>query len=431
MKIEYITASDFAAVLKKRFLWILIIVLVAALLGLCAGVLLPDRYGATSTFYVRNLQSEQYLETNGLTSSQLAVVQTLAKDYAALVTESDLLLERMIKNHDLALPREAVRNMLCATPDGVMIRVSATARDAASANAVIAALQAEFPTFVQETAWPNVSADFTCVILLQEAMDAALVGIHPLWLSCTAALAAFVLAYFCFLLSFLFGNRLHDAQEVARVFPEVRVLGRMPAVESTADAAEHFYALRERLAYQNKTWLFTSALAGEGKSFLLWHLAVSYATAGKRVLVVDADIRAFEKNVNLQPESEHGFTDLLADEKTDPAALVRPTEREGLFVLPIGQLPVSPADLPLGERVREMLEKLCDAYDVILVDAPAIHTAPDAPLLSPLFDGVVLVAAMKRCGARELRAAMHEIENAKGVLGGIVLNDLPKSQKIK
>ena len=51
--------------------------------------------------------------------------------------------------------------------------------------------------------------------------------------------------------------------------------------------------------------------------------------------------------------------------------------------------------------------------------------------VSALFDGVVLVAAMKRCGARELRAAMHEIENAKGVLGGIVLNDLPKSQKIK
>ncbi len=429
MKTEYITAGDFAAVLKKRFLWILIIVLVAALIGFSVGLLLPDSYSATATFYVRNLQSEKFLEANGLTSSQLAVVQTMAKEYAFLVTGSDALLDRMIKNHELTLPREAVRDMMNATSDSVMIKVSATARDAASANAVIAALEAEFPAFIQETAWPNLSVDFTCVILLQEAGEAELVGVHPLWLTVASAAAAFLLAYFYFLISFLFGNRLHDREEVARVFPEVRVLGYIPLVASEADAAEHFYALRERLAYTNKTWLFTSAGARVGKSFLLWHLAKSFATAGKRVLVVDADLRAFEKIANFLPESEHGFTDLLAGAKKDPAELVKKTECNNLFVLPIGQLPVSPADHPFGERVKTMLDRLSGAYDVIFVDSPAIHTAPDATLLSPLFDGVVLVAAMKQCGARELRAAVHEITNAKGTLGGIVLNDLPKFQK--
>lgn len=429
MKTEYVTAGDLAVVLKKRFLWILIIVLAVALIALTVGLVLPDRYAATATFYVRNLQSEKYLEVSGLTSSQLAVVQTMAKEYAALVTGSDELLDRMIKTHELTLPREAVREMLFATTDGVMINVRVSAREAASVNAVIAALQAEFPALVQELAWPNLGADFTCVVLLRESTGAAVVNTHPLILSAIGAAAAFVLSYLWFFLVFLFGNRLHDAEEVSRALPDVRVLGQIPLVASDADAAEHFYALRERLNRTDKAFLFTSAERGTGKSFLLWHLAVSYATAGKRVLVVDADLRAFEKNPRLMPESEHGFADFLAGEIRDPARLVKPTERKNLFVLPIGQLPVSPADHPLGERVEALLGVLTKQYDVVLVDSPAIHTAPDASLLAPLFDGVVLVAAMRQCGARQLRAAVREIENTKGVLCGIVLNVLPKPEK--
>lgn len=431
MKTEYVTAGDLAAVLKKRFLWILIIVLAVALIALTVGLLLPDRYAATTTFYVRNLQSEKYLEASGLTSSQLAAQQIMAKEYAALVTGSDELLDRMIKVHELTLPREAVREMLSATADSVMIRVSATARDAASADSVIAALQAEFPTFIQQTAWPNLDVDFLCVILLQESTGAVSVNTHPLILSAIGAAAAFVLSYLWFFLVFLFGNRLHDAEEVSRALPDVRVLGQIPLMASDADAAEHFYALRERLDRADKAILFTSAERGTGKSFLLWHLASSLATAGKRVLVIDADLRAFEKNARFMPESEHGFSDFLAGEIRDPARLVKPTEQKNLFVLPIGQLPVSPADHPLGERVEALLRVLTKQYDVVLVDSPAIHTAPDASLLAPLFDGVVLVAATRQCGARQLRAAVREIENAKGVLCGIVLNVLPKPEKIK
>ena len=203
MKTEYLTLSDLVAIFKKRIVPILLAALILGVCGFALRALLPERYSATATFYVRNLQSEAFLGANGLTSSQLASVQTLAKDYATLAEESDALYDRMIKNHGLTQSRDQLRDMLRAETDSTVFTVTATARDKQAADAVIAAVEEELPALIAEVAWPNLS--FDVVVLLREAAPAARSSAHRFcgrqWVLSAAwcSLTYSLFSTFCFL----------------------------------------------------------------------------------------------------------------------------------------------------------------------------------------------------------------------------------------
>ena len=433
MKTEYLTLSDLFAILKKRIAPILLTALILATGGFALRALLPAEYSATATFYVRNLQSEQFLEVNGLTSSQLASVQTLAKEYATLAQESDALFDRMIANHALSTSREELRNMLTAATDSTVFTVTVTARDTATADAVIAAVESELPDLIQETAWPGLSGSFPVVILLREAAPATRSTAHPVLWAALFFAGGFLLSYLYFIFYFLFSNRLTDAAEIDRVLPGVPLFGVIPEIEPPADAAEAFFSLRERLPRGDSdgavTLAVTSAIAGEGKSYVIAELARSLATAGHRVLLIDADLRRGAKEIFFMPEAEPGFAEYLSGKVQKPEALVHPTEKVGLSLLPAGIVPVSPCDHPLANRMAALLAVYCKQYDYILADFPAVTEATDAVVCARDFANTVLVAAPNKSGARELRAAAASLTAAGGSLLGMVVNTPPKDKK--
>lgn len=432
MKTEYLTLSDLVAIFKKRIVPILLAALLLGVGGFALRALLPEKYSATASFYVRNLQSEAFLGANGLTSSQLAVVQTLAKDYAALAEESDALYDRMIKNHGLAQSREQLREMLRAETDSTVFTVTATARDKETADAVIAAVEQELPALIGEVAWPNLS--FDVVVLLREAAPAARASAHPLLWAALAFAGGLVLSYLFFVFCFLFSNRLTDAAEISRVLSDLPLLEVIPKIEPPADPAEAFFSLRERLPRGTDgtavTVAVTSAQSGEGKSYVAAELARSLATAGHRVLLIDADLRRGAKEVFFRPEAEPGFAEYLSGKVTKPAALVHETEKQGLLLLPAGVVPVSPCDHPLSCRMAELLAAYCTQYDYILADFPAVIETADAVVCARDFANTVLVAAPFNSGARELRAAVASLRQAGGSLLGTVVNTPPKHKHI-
>ena len=433
MKTEYLTLSDLFAIFKKRIVPILLTALILATGGFALRALLPEAYSATATFYVRNLQSERFLEANGITSSQLASVQTLAKEYAVLAQESDALLDRMIANHALSISREELREMLTAATDSTVFTVTATARDAASVDAVIAALEAELPALIQETAWPGLSGSFPVVILLREASPAMRSSAHPVLWAVLLFVGGLVLSYVFFIFYFLFSNRLTDADEIDRVLPDVRLFGVIPEIEPPADATEAFFSLRERLPRRDEsgavTLAVTSARAGEGKSYVVAELARSLATAGHRVLLIDADLRRGAKEVFFRPDAEPGFAEYLSGKVQKPEALLHQTEKSGLSLLPAGIVPVSPCDHPLADRMAALLAVYCKQYDYVLADFPAVAEATDAVVCARDFANTILVAAPGRSGARELRAAAASLTAAGGSLLGLVVNTPPREKK--
>lgn len=166
--------------------------------------------------------------------------------------------------------------------------------------------------------------------------------------------------------------------------------------------------------------LVTSTQPREGKTTVSINLAISLAKLGKRVLLVDADIRRPSVHRAFGLEAHAGLADYLAGE-ADWRALVRPGVLVGLDVLPSGSPPENPAELLSSGRMGELTSEAEADYDFVILDSPALHiSAADTRILAPLVDGVVVVVRSGTTPRDLLRRVLKQAPN----LIGVVLNDL-------
>ena len=182
-----------------------------------------------------------------------------------------------------------------------------------------------------------------------------------------------------------------------------------------------------------KSILVTSAAPGDGKTTVAWNRAAAAASAGSRVLLIEAELRkpSFVKRFNL--ESKAGLTDVLAmgarpadviyelpigegKQGTDAASIVD--------VLPAGPVPPNPSDLIESPRMASLVRQATERYDLIVIDAPPAAVVSDAIPLVRRVDGVLVVVRMDkttRDGTRHLRDRLRHLDAA--VLG-VVLNGI-------
>lgn len=175
---------------------------------------------------------------------------------------------------------------------------------------------------------------------------------------------------------------------------------------------------RER---QCKTFAVTSSKPSEGKSITAANIAISYAMLGKRVLLIDADLRKPTQRRLWGVNVASGLCDFLA--KIGPLVLAK-VDGLPLWVACTGTIPPNPSELLASERMKAFVSLCAEKYDYIIIDTPPVNTVADAQIISTLVDGVLLVARSGNTSSDELRAAVDAIEQVDGNLSGIVLNDL-------
>ncbi len=166
----------------------------------------------------------------------------------------------------------------------------------------------------------------------------------------------------------------------------------------------------------------TSALPAEGKTTTAANLATTYAQQGLKVLLVDCDLRKSQVHRTFAMTRTPGFTEITLGQVT-PEEAIRKTDVPGLYVLPSGIAPPSPAELLGSETVRRLFEQLSADVDIMIVDAPPVLLASDASVLARLVDGMILVV---RAGQTDRVAAQHARQQLVAVganVIGAVLND--------
>jgi capsular exopolysaccharide synthesis family protein len=189
--------------------------------------------------------------------------------------------------------------------------------------------------------------------------------------------------------------------------------------------AEQFRSLRGRLdslAAQQplRTIAVTSALAGEGKTTAAVNLAlVSAMSVGRRVLLVDCDLRRPNVHQSLGLRVDAGLGELLEGQATLEEAI---TEVQGspVEVLPVRSLPPNPSELLASSRMTELVEQLAQRYDRVILDVPAVLGLPDAKTVTDLCDGMIFVVKADSTAADEVTTAL-EVVDQRRVLG-LVLN---------
>lgn len=164
--------------------------------------------------------------------------------------------------------------------------------------------------------------------------------------------------------------------------------------------AEQFRRLRSTLKFiginsKNKRILVTSAISGEGKSFVATNLALSLALTGKKVVLIDCDLNNPSLNNKLRIHNEKGITEYLQN-KCEAEDIIRETDlNENLFLISTGALPHNPSELIMSERTEELLNRLDELFDYIVIDTAPVSPVTDAYMLSPLCSATLFVIRHK------------------------------------
>ena len=206
--------------------------------------------------------------------------------------------------------------------------------------------------------------------------------------------------------------------------------------------SEVFRTLRTNIQFMNtkgklKTILVTSTFPGEGKSWVASNLAVTFAQAGKKVVLIDADMRKGRQynifGISPIPGLSNYLSGIDIDNEerdiTDIADYVQDTEVDNLFVMPAGNIPPNPSELLISPQMVDLLEQLKELCDIVIVDGTPNELVTDSLIITRLVDSTIIVTASKQTKKDNLRRAIQNIQNVGGKIAGVVVNKVPIAAK--
>lgn len=160
--------------------------------------------------------------------------------------------------------------------------------------------------------------------------------------------------------------------------------------------AEQFRTIRTNIHFSMvdtdlKTLSITSAGPGAGKSTVAGNLAVSFANEGKKVLLVDTDMRKPTVHKTFRLPNYDGLTTLLTDKTADYSDIIHRLDTDNLFVLTSGAIPPNPAELLSSKRMEQLKSELEDLYDLVIFDLPPVIAVTDAQIMSSKTDGTIFI----------------------------------------
>jgi capsular exopolysaccharide synthesis family protein len=201
--------------------------------------------------------------------------------------------------------------------------------------------------------------------------------------------------------------------------------------EPRSEAAEAFRTLRTNLMFSSvenpiHTLLVTSAAQSDGKSALVANLAVTFAQAGNKTILVDCDLRRPSQHEIWSVSNQRGLTTMMLDETAMSTPPLADTSVENLQILPTGPLPPNPADLLSSQRMNSVIGVLKARANYVLFDSPPVLAATDAALLGSKLDGVLLVVRAGHTRREQAARARQALERVHVRILGAVLSNAPR-----
>ena len=204
------------------------------------------------------------------------------------------------------------------------------------------------------------------------------------------------------------------------------------ALQNKEDLAiESLRSLRTTLHFafleaQNNIIMITGPCPGIGKTFVSTNLAIVLADAGKKILLIDGDLRKGFINKSLGVNREHGLSDLISGTITLEQA-VRHIAAASIDFIPTGSIPPNPSELLLHERFGQLLLTLSKQYDHIIIDSPPILAVTDASIIGRMASATLMVVKAGQHPMRELEQSTKRLAQAGVHMKGIVFNDLSRN----
>ena len=198
-------------------------------------------------------------------------------------------------------------------------------------------------------------------------------------------------------------------------------------------AAEAFRTLRTNLMFSSldralTTIVVTAPAEADDKTSVVANLAIAFAQAGNKTILVDADLRKPSLHTLWGANNERGLTTMMTEDAALSTPPLQTTEVPNLLLLPTGPLPPIPADLLSNQRMNEVIGVLKARASYVLFDSPPVLAATDAALLGAKVDGVLLVVQAGHSRRDQVAQARQALERVHVRLLGAILTNAPKER---
>ena len=172
----------------------------------------------------------------------------------------------------------------------------------------------------------------------------------------------------------------------------------------------------------------TSSVRGEGKSTTSVNLSYTIAQSGKRVLLIDADMRLPSVAIKLDLKGAPGLSNLIAGLRSERSCLRQSNQMENWYILPAGDIPPNPSELLGSERMHALLQHYEEIFDVIIIDLSPVNIVADALVISKWADGLICVVRQNYTDRRALSDCMYQIQKLGSHFLGFVMTDAAVSE---
>lgn len=430
---------DYLRILRRNWIFIVATTLAGLLVGALASVLMKPTYTAETQLFVAisNSGSVQELQ-QGNTFSQ-ARVQSYVK-----TVESPLVLQPAIDALGLSVSADKLAERVKASTDlnTVLINIAVSDESPVQAAAIAQAVASSLVTSVDTLERPKnggsspVSLSVTKPATAPELPSAPNTRLNLIF----GVLVGLGLGLGLSVLRTTLDSRIRGEADLRHV-TDAPLLGGItfdqeavgkPLLTQTppqSTRAESFRQLRTNLQFANvsgkaQTVLLTSSLPGEGKSTTAANLAIALAQAGQSVCLVDADLRRPMVNEYLGLDRNAGLTTALVG-SADVNDLLQPWGDGNLYVLASGRIPPNPSELLGSQEMKNLILRLEQAFDTVIIDAPPLLPVTDAAVLSQHVGGVVVVVGSHKLRQQDLEKSLNALKMVGSNLLGVVLNLLP------
>ena len=437
----------FQGVLKRVWIVALVSVLCAALALTGSLYFLQPQYQASAKFYVNNNSKPSGLSPT-LTYADITAAKSLVETYLVILNTRESI-DKVIEYAEVDLSYGEVKNMISASgineTEVFQVVVTGTDPEVAEkvANAITKVLPERIAATVEGTSAKvvdRVPAGRSGPNYTQNAIIGLLFG---LILSAGAAAIVEILDT-----TIKSGEDVENlcAYPVLATVPEMGANGKSSHKyknnqDSRSDellgekvnfaATEAYKLLRTKLQYSFSddkkchVFMVSSAMAGEGKSLTSVNIAYNMAQLGKRVLLIDCDLRQPTLAEKLQMSKNPGLADYLAGcaELNEVIRQGNPnTIGSGVDVMVAGNNPPNPIELLSSDKMARMLEGLRSLYEYVILDLPPVGEVSDAMVASRLVDGAILVARQNYCNRNAFKDTVAQLEFIDTKILGVVIN---------
>jgi capsular exopolysaccharide synthesis family protein len=438
-----VNLQGYLRIIRKSWWMILLLAALGAGTGQLVNLRSEPTYESTVSFYVST--PTDAAGGNAYTANQYAVakIQSYIK-----VLSSDALASRVVAKAQLDMTPQEVANRITASSDLNTVLINTTVQDSSSSRslAIATALSTEFGPYIDEldnrTSKDGISQGAAVKLLVTSGPTLNATPVTPrtklnlifgfgIGLAIGLGLA---------LLRGLMDTTVRSA-EALRAISSRPVLGSIPEESGArkrpvllgdrgrSTRAESFRQLRTNLRFMDvanpvRVVTVTSAVAGEGRSTTAANLAVVSAEMGRRVVLVEADLRRPKLAQYLNLDRAVGLSNVLSGEVALSDAL-QPWGTDGLAVLPSGPLVANPSELLGSEHMNALLDELRGRFDLIIIDTPPVLPVTDAAITASKSDGVLLVVRYGKTNKTQVENAASTLKTVEARVLGTVFTMRP------